>query len=195
MPETHDHWLATERLALRRFTVDDLDWLVGLYADADVTRFIGGLRTRTEVEDLLTKRALEYYDANPGLGMWITIERTRGEPVGFHLLNHIWGETIIQVGYALVKPAWGKGFATEMAGALVRYGFVDLGLARITGMADLDHTASHRVLEKIGLLRNGERAFSHPMYAEAGPLAWFERDAEPWLADTDQRRRLDAGSP
>ena len=65
---------------------------------------------------------------------------------------------------------------------MLRYGFVDLGLARIVGMANLDNIASQRVLEKIGLERHGERAFPHPAYASEGPLAWFERDREPWLA-------------
>jgi RimJ/RimL family protein N-acetyltransferase len=49
-------------------------------------------------------------------------------------------------------------------------------------MANLGNIASQRVLEKIGLERRGERAFSHPAYAAEGPMAWFERDAQAWLA-------------
>ncbi|MNC93002.1 hypothetical protein D3C83_95350 [compost metagenome] len=50
-------------------------------------------------------------------------------------------------------------------------------------MANLDNYASQNVLLKIGLHRNGERAFPHPAYAAAGPMAWFERDREDWLAE------------
>ena len=180
---TRGCWLETERLALRHFTNADLDWLADLYADPDVTRYLGGTRTRAHVEDMLRTRALEYYDAHPGLGIWTTVERATGQAVGFHLLNHIQGESIVQVGFSLAKPAWGRGYATEMAAALLRYGFVDLELDRITGIASLGNVASQRVLEKIGLHRRGERAFPHPAYAAEGPMAWFERDAAGWRAE------------
>ena len=113
----------------------------------------------------------------------MTVERSTGRRVGFHLLNNIQGESLIQVGFALLKPAWGRGFGTEMASAVLRYGFVDLSLPRIVGMANLDNHASQHVLLKIGLHRHGERAFPHPAYASQGPLAWFERDAGDWLAE------------
>ena len=164
-------------------TENDLDWLAALYADAEVTRHLGGLKTRDQVADMLRKRVIEYYDANPGLGVWMTIERATGEPVGFHLLNNIQGETIIQVGYGLLKPAWGRGFATEMAEAVLRYGFANLGLPHIAGIASLPNVASQNVLAKIGLERRGERAFTHHAYAAMGPMAWFERERDAWLAD------------
>jgi RimJ/RimL family protein N-acetyltransferase len=132
---------------------------------------------------MMRRRILEYYDANPGLGIWMTIERADGARIGFHLLNNIQGESIIQVGFALLKPAWGKGYGTEMASALLRHGFSTLCLPTIAGMASLGNIASQRVLEKIGLRRRGERAFPHPAYASEGPMAWFERDAADWLAE------------
>jgi [ribosomal protein S5]-alanine N-acetyltransferase len=177
------YWLTSDRLGLRRFTLDDLDWLTNLYSDPDVTRYLGGAKDRTKCEELMRARILDYYDEHPGLGIWMTVERDTGASLGFHVLNHIRGESIIQTGFALVKSAWGKGFATEMAAALLRYGFVDLKLPRINGMASLHNYASQRVLLKIGLARRGERAFPHPDYASQGPMAWFERDAVEWLAD------------
>ena len=177
-------WLATERLALRRITADDLDWLADLYTDADVARYVGGTKTRAEIADMLEVRILQYYDAHPGLGIWMTSDRATGAPLGLHLLNHIQGESLIQVGYVLSKPAWNRGIATEMARALLRYGFVDLALPRIVAITTLENRASQRVLLKIGLHRNGERAFPHPAYASAGPMAWFERDAADWLAES-----------
>ena len=73
-----------------------------------------------------------------------------------------------------------------MAEALLRYGFVDLQLPRIAGIANRDNLASQRVLAKIGLDRRGERAFTHPDYAPAGPMAWFEREAGDWLAERER---------
>jgi len=175
--------LTTERLGLRRFTPADFDWLVALYGDPDVTRFLGGVKTSAQTQAFLDTRVLQYYDENPGLGIWMTVERATGQRVGFHLLNHIRGESIIQIGFALAKSAWGAGLASEMAAAVLRYGFVDLNLPRIAGMADLGNRASQNVLAKIGLERRGERAFPHPDYAAAGPMAWFEREREAWCVD------------
>jgi [ribosomal protein S5]-alanine N-acetyltransferase len=184
-------WLETPRCGLRRFTADDRDWFRALYADPDVTRYLGGVKSSAQADHLLQTRILDYYEANPGLGIWMTVERATSVRLGFHLLNHIQGESIIQVGYSLARPVWGRGLATEVAVALLGHGFVTLGLPRIAGMTSLGNLASQRVLEKVGLERRGERAFLHPAYAAEGPMAWFEREREPWLAS---RGTLPAGS-
>jgi [ribosomal protein S5]-alanine N-acetyltransferase len=177
------YWLTTHRLGLRRFTADDFEWLAQVYSDADVTRYLGGVKSPSEARAFLETRILRYYDEHPGFGIWMTVERATGVAVGFHLLNHIRGESIVQVGFTLARSAWGNGFATEMAGAVLRYGFLELGVPRIHGMASLQNRASQNVLLKIGLRRHGERAFSHPDYAAEGPMAWFERDAVDWCAE------------
>jgi ribosomal-protein-alanine N-acetyltransferase len=103
-----------------------------------------------------------------------------------HLLNEMQGETHIQVGYILFKHYWGRGYATEMSIALLRYGFTQMRLPQIVAITDLPHVVSQRVLLKAGLHRNGERSFAHPRYAD-GPFAWFERDAADWLAEDRER--------
>jgi RimJ/RimL family protein N-acetyltransferase len=175
--------IQTERLALRRFTPQDLDPLSRLYSDPEVTRYIGGLKTREQAAEMLHDRILAYYDQHPGLGVWATEERAGGAFIGIHLLNHIHGEPDIQVGYVLSREHWGRGYATEMCVALLRYGFAELGLPRIVAITDRPNVASQRVLIKAGLHRNGERTLPHPHYASCNPLAWFERDAADWLAE------------
>lgn len=175
-------WLTTDRLALRRFTEGDLPWLIALFSDREVTRYVGGPWERARVEEMFETRILQYYEEHPGLGIWMTLDRATGVPVGFHLLNHIQGESIVQVGYFVERASWGRGYATEMAAAVLRYGFVDLALPYIAGMTHLGNVASQRVLHKIGLRRNGERSFPHPAYAPHGPHAWFERLRDEWLA-------------
>lgn len=172
--------LESVRLRVRRFTQDDLDLLARLLGDPVVTRHLGGPKDRAGAETTLRTRALDYYDQHPGLGMWATIERASGRVVGFHVLNHIHGETDIQVGYALFQEAWGQGYATEMSVRLLRYGFDDLGLPTICAITNLDNTASQRVLLKAGLTRQGERTFAHPALADEGPMAWFEARRATW---------------
>lgn len=172
----------TERLSLRRFTPDDLDVVCALYDDEEVARYVGGVKTPAQAREMLDTRILGYYDANPGLGVWATIERASAACVGMHLLNNIQGETHIQVGYVLFREHWGRGFATEMSVALLRYGFEGLRLPQIVGITNLPNVASQRVLLKAGLHRNGERTLAHPAYGHE-PLAWFERDAGDWLSE------------
>jgi [ribosomal protein S5]-alanine N-acetyltransferase len=173
--------VTTERLTLRRFTADDLDLLDALNSDPEVTRYTSGPISRERSAEMLRVRILEYYDQHPGLGIWATLERATGECVGMHLINHIRDADEIQVGYLLYPRFWGRGYATEMCRALVRYGFHELRLPQIVGITDLPHVASQKVLEKCGLRRAGERCFS--AYADGAPLAYFARDRDDWLAE------------
>lgn len=174
--------LATPRLRLERFRPEDLDLLYRLHSDAEVMRYMGGTRTRESSAALMKERILDYYAAHPGLGVWKTLERSTGAFAGFHALNTISGaEQHVQVGYCLLREFWGRGYAGEMATALLRYGYATLRLPQITAITEIPHLASQRVLLKCGLLRKGERTFA--AYANGAPMAWFERDAADWLAE------------
>jgi len=59
------------------------------------------------------------------------------------------------IGYVLATDAWGQGYATEATRALVAFGFEGLALHRIWATCDVDNHASARVLEKIGMQREG----------------------------------------
>jgi RimJ/RimL family protein N-acetyltransferase len=175
--------LASPRLVLRRFTPADLSLLIELNSDPEVMRYLGGVITPRQTAAMLEGRILEYYRANPGLGVWATVRREDGECIGFHQLNHIYGESVIQLGYRLFPRYWGQGYATEMSLTLLRSGYTQLELPCIGAMTALDNRSSQQVLLKAGLPRRGERNFSHPAYANWGPLAWFERSAPEWLAE------------
>jgi RimJ/RimL family protein N-acetyltransferase len=173
--------LSTQRLTLRRFTAADFEWFHGLNGDPVVKRLMGGPATREGSAAMFRDRVLDYYEAHPGLGIWQTLLRDGGAAIGFHLLNNIQGESDIQVGYMLAQRYWGRGYATEMTLALIRYGLVDRGLPKMAAFTNLANVPSQRVLLKCGLRRNGERSFAHPAYAKDNPYAWFERDAAGWL--------------
>jgi ribosomal-protein-alanine N-acetyltransferase len=172
----------TPRLLLRRYTRNDLDALDQLNSNPEVMRYLGGVASREDTRQMLDERILAYYDQHPGLGVWATIERDSGAHLGFHLLNHIRGESYIQIGYRLFPQYWGRGYATEMTIALLRYGYTALALPRITAITALDNRGSQHVLLKSGLLRGADRDLPHPVYIPWGPLAWFERERGEWLA-------------
>ncbi len=58
-------------------------------------------------------------------------------------------------GYCFARPAWGQGFATEAARLILDFGFETLGIHRVRAGCDSENAASLRVLEKLGMRREG----------------------------------------
>lgn len=148
--------LETERLFLRRMTLSDLDVMAQLNSDAEVMRYIGNgaVWTRAQSEARI-RRMLKVYEIFPGLGLWIGEEKANRRFVGAFALNYIPKTVEVEVGYRLAKSAWGRGFATEGARALVRYGITELGLDRVVGLTHPANNASKQVLMKAGLQARG----------------------------------------
>jgi RimJ/RimL family protein N-acetyltransferase len=160
-------FLETERMVLRRFTMADVDNLVGLDADPDVMRFItGGLATsREDIENELLPTFLACYQRFEGFGCWAAIEKSTGDFLGWFRFEPRGqaapGETVL--GYRLRKSAWGQGYATEGSRALIRKGFTELGARRVIAETMAANVASRRVLEKAGLtfMRNFHRSWPY----------------------------------
>jgi RimJ/RimL family protein N-acetyltransferase len=148
--------LLTKRLHLRKFRPADAEILYRLDADPRVMRYIGdgSVGTRTSVTAAVA-RSIRYYGTYPGLGIWPAEDRGTGDFVGWFCLKYVPKTVEIELGYRLSPDAWGRGYATEGACALVRYGFADLGLQRIIGLTHPDNVASQRVLQKAGLVDAG----------------------------------------
>ena len=148
--------LETERLTLRRVTMADLDVMAQLNSDPEVMRYIGDgtVWTRAQSEARI-RRILHVYEIFPGLGLWIGEEKSTGQLIGAYALIYIPKTVEVEVGYRLSKSAWGRGFATEGARALVRYGIVELGLNRVVGLTHPANDASKQVLMKAGLQARG----------------------------------------
>jgi RimJ/RimL family protein N-acetyltransferase len=103
-------FLETRRLVLRRFTMADVDNLVSLDADPDVTHFVtGGLPTaRDEIENEILPGFLGYYEQFEGYGFWAAIEKATGEFLGwFHFRPREGaGPGEAELGYRLCRSAW-----------------------------------------------------------------------------------------
>jgi RimJ/RimL family protein N-acetyltransferase len=157
----------TERLALRQFTAADADDLLTLDGDPQVMRFLEPtIKSRAQIQAEVLPRLLACYDRYPGFGFWAAHTRTGGAFIGWFGLRPVtptagpmvdWpdappGDTAVaSLGYRLRASAWGRGYATEGARALVRRAFAELGVSRIVATTMAVNTASRRVLEKAGL--------------------------------------------
>ena len=83
----------------------------------------------------------------------------------------------IELGYTLARAAWGRGYATEAARAVLRWGFAGLRLHRIVAVADPANAASLHVLEKLGMTRRGRRECYGAVMAEHALSLGAWRDA------------------
>lgn len=142
-------YLETERLRLRRLTPDDADAVLALHSDPAVMRFLGPPETAVDMSSFL-----DWYDRHPGFGYWAAIEKATGAFLGWFLFRPPRVDPppgTIELGYRLHTAAWGRGFATEGAIALVAKGFTELGVERVVADAMAAHTGSRNVMEKAGL--------------------------------------------
>lgn len=148
--------LETERLLLRPFADSDADDIFALQSNAHVLRYWDSPPwvDRASVERFLA-RCQEM--ADEGSGTRLVIERRADQVfVGWISLNS-WNSDFrsASLGYCLTERAWGHGFATEAARALLRWAFDTLDLNRVQAEADTRNVASARVLEKLGFVREG----------------------------------------
>ncbi len=151
--------LETDRLILRHLVPDDLDRLFALYSDPEIRRYFpDGTLTYEE-----TKEELEWFlnghPKHPELGLWATIHKESGQLIGrCGLLPWtIEGKYEVEVAYMIAKEYWGQGLGPEAAGAILQYGFGQLGLSRLICMIDPSNKASRRVAEKIGMTLEKEK--------------------------------------
>jgi ribosomal-protein-alanine N-acetyltransferase len=145
--------LETERLILRRLTLDDLDDLAALYRDPEVRRwFPDGTRTLEQTREELAW-VIDVYYARYGYGLWATILKETGAFIGrCGLLPwEIEGRTEVEVAYLLDPAYWGRGLATEAARAIADHAFGTLPVDRLICLVDPGNDTSRRVATRIGM--------------------------------------------
>lgn len=140
--------LRTPRLLLTPYTPDDEDDFVALFQDARVSRWMGD-GTASEADDrALFGRVFSKVYARELFDVWAV--RRDGRLVGHAEIKRteeVDGHEII---YALAPEAWGGGLGTELARALVAYGFETLGLTEVHATVDARNEPSLRLLGRLG---------------------------------------------
>lgn len=152
--------LETERLVIRDWRLEDAESAFSIYGDPEVMRFVGTGQPYESLEQTrLSLRRIILRDADKPLGFWAVEDKTSGELVGGALLKYLPDHSDVEVGYHLGRRWWGSGLATEVARALVQYGFEQVGLERIVAVTYPENLASRRVLEKAGLIHMGSGTY------------------------------------
>lgn len=143
--------LETERLRLRGFTRRDFAVVRSIYADAEATRFIGGVMSEFEAWRRMAAMAGSWQLR--GFGVFCVETRADGECVGYcgPMRPHGWPDN--EIGYTFAPAHHGKGFATEAARASLRFAYERLGWTTAISLIDADNHASRNVARKLGATR------------------------------------------
>ena len=146
----------TERLRLRWLTRDDAPALLEVFGDPEVCRYW----SRTALPDLSAATALQEQIVRlfeeRSLFQWGIAERATDAVIGTCTLASLSEEhRRAEIGFALKRAAWGRGYVSEALPALVRFAFENLNLHRLEADVDPNNTRSIRVLERLGFQREG----------------------------------------
>jgi RimJ/RimL family protein N-acetyltransferase len=158
-----DHVLSTERLVLRPVTADDHAALLAHWTQPEVRRFLfdGAAMSAAEVAETI-EESIGHFAAR-GFGIWL-IElasgaRLAGPAAGLADLADLAGtaglrpleESGLEIFYSLAPGAWGHGYATEAARAVMEYGLGALGLPEVLAEVDEGNAASVAVVKRLGM--------------------------------------------
>jgi ribosomal-protein-alanine N-acetyltransferase len=173
----------TDRLIIRRYTLEDEENFFRLNGDPELMRYIREARDRKECL-LFLRRNMVYYEQHPLMGRWAMDNKATGAFIGSFAIipvesadskrNHE-----IQLGYALLKDHWGKGYATESTLAGIQYAFDVMKLAQIVAITETENIASQKVLLRCGFQQQ-------PNIQEGNKTLCYFADRNPHVIHTER---------
>lgn len=154
--------LETERLRIRPYRDGDVAGLHDVFGSPEVMKWTPSPPSKdlAETRERLG-RTMAFTARQPaGLGLWALELRDGEEFLGQVGLFPVEGKgPDVEVAYELAPRAWGRGYATEAARALVEYGFIEIGLRRVVALILSDNVRSRRVAEKCEMTLEGGGRF------------------------------------
>jgi RimJ/RimL family protein N-acetyltransferase len=144
--------LETDRLMLRKLSVEDAPFILELVNQPAFLRFIGdkGVRTLDDARNYILEGPVDSYD-RLGFGLYLVELKESATAIGMCGLIKRESLEDVDIGYAFLPEFWGKGYAYEAAAAVMAFGESAFGLQRIVAVVSTKNHSSIKVLEKIGL--------------------------------------------
>ena len=172
--------IETPRLRLRSWEERDRGPLAAMYADPEVMRDYGAPFDRA-ASDLRFERYVAAF-ARDGYSRWV-VESPAGDFLGYTGVmtsaypDHPLG-THTEIGWRLVRRAWGHGYASEAARASLEDVFVRVGLKEVLAYTQPDNPSSQAVMWRLGLQRDPSRDFTVSLQGQSWrQLVWVARRA------------------
>jgi RimJ/RimL family protein N-acetyltransferase len=147
--------LTTERLRLREFMASDLDAYAAMMADPMVTRYLGDGRPLDRADAWRQMALFVGHWHLRGFGMWAVEEQATGLFIGRIGCLEPEGWPGFELAYTLAQPFWGRGYASEGAGAALAFAWDTLGRHRVISLIRPENTPSIRVAERLGATLEG----------------------------------------
>lgn len=144
-------YLETPRLVLRLFQESDAADLFRIEGNPDVMRYIRPPAVDASQSLARIQQEIIYNQSYPGLGLCACFEKENETYIGLAKIKHIDPTDDIEVGYAFVPEAWGKGYATELTKAAIEYLQTNFASRRIIAFIQAENANSRKVLEKSGM--------------------------------------------
>ena len=149
--------LFTDRLLLREYMENDWQAVLAYQQNSRYLRYYEWAeRSEQEVREFVAI-FLDQQKEDPRLNLQLAVTlKTTGQLIGscgIRMKSHESHEA--DIGFEVDPDYWGHGYASEAAGAIVRYGFDELRLHRIWTWCIADNIGSRRVLEKLGMQQEG----------------------------------------
>jgi len=142
--------LSSERLVFRAWEEKDFDLARSLWGDSDVMAFLGGPLSDDKVRDKM--HAEMTCSEKHGVQYWPMFETETKQFVGSCGLRP-WAYTPPEgheMGFALVKAKWSRGYASEIAAGVVKHAFETLQLPMLRAGHHPEHRNSKKILIKLG---------------------------------------------
>ena len=143
--------LQSDRLYVRRYTMQDLDSFYALNSDPELMQYIRPPQSFEESKKFLEEN-LAFYETHPSLGRWALLNKSDDVIVGSLSLLPLEHSKDFHIGYVLFKPYWGQGYAAEIVRAGIIYAFDQLQLKTLTAVTYPDNLLSQNVLLKNGFI-------------------------------------------
>lgn len=152
-----NHELSTSRFLLKKPTAEDYEFLLALYADPEVMKYIStGVRDAKKTQESLDK-FMHHWDKR-GFGMWTIQSKESLEKIGYMGFRCLEGKEGVEFGGLLIKKAWGKGAATEIGQACLKHGFEQYKFKLIYSVVDPRNEASlYWIGKKLNMQRKPEK--------------------------------------
>ena len=161
-------------MILRPWQQSDREPFAALNADPDVMRYFPAPLTR-EQSDAFVDRITAAL-GQQGWGLWALEERATGRFLGFTGLAPVPFDApftpATEIGWRLRRDAWGHGYATEAARAVLAYAFAPegVGLSEVVSFTAVANARSRAVMARLGMHRDAADDFDHPRLPEGHPL-------------------------
>jgi RimJ/RimL family protein N-acetyltransferase len=141
--------IETDRLTIRSFRESDIPEYAAIVADPKVTEFLGDGSPHSYEQATAYVQGCTRSEAKDGIARYAIIIRETGQLIGFCGFKRM--ANYIDFGWRYASRAWGNGYATEAARAVLDYGVNTLKLSGIVAESAVENVGSVRVIQKIGM--------------------------------------------